>query len=83
MITVREFIKRLEEIKDKDSVVTIGRAKSKSIDKWTILHIDEAKYDYDLVTLEDYSKISIIFSDDNTKIDGGKNDNSNRLDRST
>lgn len=67
-LTVRELIKKLEEIKDKDSIVGIGRAKSKSTGKWTVIVIDEHKYDYDISTLEDYSKTSIVFFDEDTEI---------------
>ena len=70
MIIVREFIKKLEEIKDKDSFVTIEKAKSKYVGKSTIFYMDKSKskYDYDIVTSEDYSGISIIFFD-NTETD--------------
>ena len=62
-ITVREFIKKLEEIKDKDSIVVIEKAKSKSTGKSTVYVMEKGEYDYDIITLEDYSDLKIIFFD--------------------
>ncbi|WP_300743117.1 hypothetical protein [uncultured Brachyspira sp.] len=62
-LTVREFIKKLEEIKDKDSIVVIGKAESKSTGKSTVYVMEKGEYDYDIVTSEDYLKTSIVFFD--------------------
>ncbi len=62
-LTVREFIKKLEEIKDKDSIVVIGKAKSKYTGKWKVYIMDKCEYDYDIVTSEDYLKTSIVCFD--------------------